>query len=100
MNHADVNHGLTRFGGLLIVFAVPPVATEPGEGPLDDPALGQNHKSLDIHRTKDGLQEPTESALHPSGQRVATVGPIAPNHFESREPLFKAHQHEASAVVV
>ena len=35
MNRTHLDHGLTRPGGPLIVPAGPPVATEPGEGPLD-----------------------------------------------------------------
>jgi hypothetical protein len=40
VDHADVNHRLTRFGKSLIVLAVNPAAAEPSKGPLHHPTLG------------------------------------------------------------
>src|SRR5512135_3189145 len=46
MNRTHLDHRLARPGGPLIVPAVPPVATEPGERPLHDPPPGQPHIPL------------------------------------------------------
>src|SRR5512146_213509 len=44
MNRTDLDHCFARIGVPLIVPTVPPVAAQPGERPLHDPAAGQLHE--------------------------------------------------------
>jgi hypothetical protein len=45
MDGGEVQHGFAHLGQFLIVFAEAAIATEPGEGPLHDPAARQEHEA-------------------------------------------------------
>ena len=47
MDHRYPDHGLTRLGEVFIIFAQASVAIEPAQGPFDNPALRDDHQSLD-----------------------------------------------------
>src|SRR4051812_6644001 len=53
MNGADLDHRLARSRVPLVVPAVPPVATQPGEGPLHHIPLGLLHEPHFPRRTAD-----------------------------------------------
>ena len=39
IDHAEMDDGFARFGRAFVVFAVSPVASQPGERAFDDPAV-------------------------------------------------------------
>ena len=46
MNRTGLDHCLAGLGEPLVVAAVPPIPTDPGERPFDHPAAVQQHKPL------------------------------------------------------
>lgn len=82
MSHGDKDHGLARCGVALVVLAVPPVAPQPAEGPLHDPALRQHHKPFDFRRPQHRLQQPPERAFDAFRQVVPAVGAVGEDDFQ------------------
>ena len=66
VGHGDLNHRDAALDLALVVFAQPAVPAQPAEGPLDDPAFGQNRKALGIVVALDDLDLPAQT---PGGLR-------------------------------
>ena len=68
------------FGGsrcFLVVFAVPPVSSEPSEGPFDNPSFRQDDEAFHADGSKDCLQHPAECSRNPIGKAIAAIGGVA-----------------------
>ena len=103
MTHGDINHCFTRCGIALIVLAVPPVAPQPAERALDDPALRQHHEAFDLGWPQHGLRQPTKDLFHAFGQVVPAVGAVGEDHLQSVESclqLSENSQDEHGSIVV
>jgi hypothetical protein len=85
MRHSDIDHGFARCGVPLIVLAMSPVAPQPAEGSLHDPTLRQHHKTLDLRRPQDRLQQPAERVLDALRQVVPAVGAVGEDHLQATE---------------
>ena len=100
MKH-QVNHGEVDevFAGLrieLVVFAEPSVAAEPGERPLDDPAMRQDLEALGLVAPLDDFHDPTGELLDPRLERPG-LRSVGPERFQHRaletdflDPLFRS----------
>ena len=92
VDHGDVDHRLAGGGVAFVVFAVAAIATQPGEGPLDDPAFGQHDESLDLGWPKHGLDQPSVTTGHSGRKLVAAVGDVGEDHRQSAKPRSRAVQ--------
>ncbi len=90
IDHGHINPG---FGGVrpgLVVFAEAAVASQPGESPLHDPALGQHREALGLRVFTHDVQRPGGGFRHPGlqGSGVPAVGPQqAQVGKQARHPL-------------
>ena len=77
MSHCQIDHGLAALGERFVVLAQAAVSSEPREGSLDDPTLGQNHEPRHVVAAFDDLQNPPAQFPRPFDQlaRITTVGP-------------------------
>src|SRR5512135_709400 len=83
MNRAHFDHRLARLGEPLVVPAVPPVATQPGEGPLHHPTPGQPHEPHGTLGTTHHLDPRAGLGLHhPAVEVVIAVLPVSPHQFQ------------------
>ena len=83
IDHAEMDDSFAGLGGAFVVFAISSVAYQPGEGPLDDPAFGQDDKAFHRDGSQHCLQHPTESVADPLGQTVATIGRVGKKDFQA-----------------
>jgi hypothetical protein len=87
MDHRHLYDRLTGFRQQLIIFTQTPVAIEPAEGALDNPAFGDDHKALDGVGTLCNLQPngPVRpQGLDPIHQRPG-IRPIRPDVPQPRK---------------
>src|SRR5271163_4692279 len=98
MDHTYVNHRLTRLDGPFIIFAVPSIPSEPAEGALDDPTLGQQHKTNRLHGSQDRLEYPAKGLAHPFRQAAFAVRRVSPNHLQAFELTTQAFDQTPGTV--
>src|ERR1700730_16857631 len=90
MSHRDVDPGLARLLRPFVILAQPPVATQPGEGPLHDPTPLQDLELLLlvlvlILGADDQLEDPAADLLGPL--RDPAIGdPVGQDLLEPGEP--------------
>ena len=77
IDHREVDEVFSGLGEVLIVFAESAVTIEPGECPLDDPALGQHFEAFGRVTAADNFERPAGELFDPLLQfpAVAAVGP-------------------------
>jgi hypothetical protein len=101
-DHAHLDNSLTRVRQQFVIFAQAPVAIEPPKGPLDDPALGNDHEPLDGvgalgHLPADRPVPPEFPA--PVYER-AGIGPISPDMPQPRKLVPQDRQDTFRPVAV
>src|SRR5512135_3050298 len=85
MNRTDLDHGLAGSGEPLVVAAVPPIPTDPGECPFDHPAAVQQHKPLRAGRALHHLDHIGGlRPFQPGVEAVIAVLPIGPDLLQPR----------------
>lgn len=94
MNHRCIDHGFARFWQLLIVFAQPPVAPQPGKRSLDHPTAWQYDKPGDALGTLNHLENPACQLPNPVNHRLPTVAAISPNQLQAFEPFLHGAQEK------
>ena len=83
VDHRQVDEVFSGLREELIILAQSAVATEPGEGSFDDPALGQHFKPLGAVAAANDHQCPSSELLDPLFQ-LPGVGGVDPQCFQSR----------------
>lgn len=80
MDHGSLYHGLAHLWLGFVVSNETAVLHEPGKGPLDNPAFGQDHEAVGADRLQDGLHQPAADVLGPVNQcpGVAAIGSRSP----------------------
>ena len=79
----------------------PSAATEPRQGPLDDPALGQDEESLGLIGSLDDLDvHAGQGLLHRGLKLRPLVAAIGVELEEKREGTEQARGHQRSAVAI
>lgn len=58
--HRPQNDGFAGLGAPFVVTDQAPTAQEPGEGSIDDPAAGQDLKTLDVVAAADDVEDDSE----------------------------------------
>ena len=100
VDHAEMDDGFARFGRAFVVFAVSPVASQPGERAFDDPALGQGDKPFDRDRSQHRLQHPAEGVANPLGQTIAAIRRVRKKHLKAAESCLQPDQGQSSSIVI
>lgn len=100
----DADHGEAEEGGdgsgvALEVAGQAAVAADPGEGALDDPALGQDDKAVGI-AALDDLQAPGTGLGDDLGHLWPLVAGVGEDALDEREGSPRGAQHLARAVAV
>ena len=87
---------------VLPIFGEPAAAIEPGDGALDDPSLGQDHKSFDLIRAFDDLD--FDARQHPSQGVVeggTLIGRIGKQLGQERmQPEHRGEQQDAAVAIL
>ena len=93
--HGDVNPGLrTRLGGFVITHQ-PPLAHEPAEGALHDPAARQDFEAHSgIGAFDDGDRQLGAQSLDPPGEEFTGVAAIHPKDSQPSEPAQDSAQEQ------
>src|SRR3990172_7534615 len=99
MRHGQVDHRFAALGERLVVLTQSPVATQPSEGALHDPALGQHHEAGYLVAALDDLQNPVAQLPRPVDQ-LAGIAAVGPNQFEPWEASLEFGQHQLGPVAV
>src|SRR6516225_8924685 len=82
-----MNPGFTARGGALVVSHKAAVAHQPTKGPLDNPTVGQQGKSLGLVRALDDLYLDLGPMIcHPLFKGLACVAPIGPDLSQKGKP--------------
>src|SRR3954451_9740987 len=102
MSHGDINPGLARRLRPLVILAQPPVATQPGEGPLHDPTPLQDLELLLlllvlIPGADDHLEDPAADLLGPF-RDPPVVDPVGQDLLEPGEPAHHLPQDQPGPV--
>jgi hypothetical protein len=99
IDHHDEDHGFAAGGQHFVVLAHSPVPTDPAEGTLHDPTLGQDHEARDVVTPPHDFQDPAAQGFRPFHQfaRIAAVGP---NELQSGVQAAKPTQHELGSVAI
>src|SRR3954467_11778586 len=88
MNGADLDHRFARSRVPLVVPAVPPVATQPGEGPLHHIPLGLLHEPHFPRRTADDFDHVPRLRLNqPVVEVMVVVLPVPPDSLQATPVL-------------
>src|SRR5947208_14230713 len=82
MDHRHPDHRLAHVRAAFVVFAEPPVAPQPAEGPLDDPAMRQELPALYRLIALDDSQHPGAALPCPRLQ-LAGITPVGPDPLAS-----------------
>jgi len=99
MRHSQVNDGFAAFRECFVVLAQAAVASEPGEGSFDDPALGQDHEARQVVAAFDDLQDPASQLPCPLDQ-LAGVPAVGPDPLEPPELADQSGQRPLRPVAV
>ena len=83
VDHGQVDEVLAGSRVEFIIFAEPTIAAQPGEGPLDDPAMRQHLETNGLLATPDDFQFPAGDLLNPLLQLAGVAG-IGPDQLQSR----------------
>ncbi len=100
----DTDHGETEPGDggggvALEVAREPSVAADPGEGPFDDPALGQNHEAAGVVALDD-LERPSPGLGEGGGELWPLVGGVGEDALDEGEQPAGAAQQLDRAVAI
>jgi hypothetical protein len=102
MDHRHLNERFTGFRQQFIIFTQAPVAIEPSEGALHNPAFGDDHKAFDSVRAFGNLQ--ADRPLRPQGldpiNQWPSISPISPNVPQPRKFVPDTLQELLRAVAV
>ena len=101
-HEADHGEADQRLGGLdpvLVVLAEAATLAEPGEGSLDDPALGQGDEATRVVRALDDLQFPAGPLTHPVDE-LAGVPIVGPEPLETGQLPQQGCEQQPGAVAV
>src|ERR1700735_3953446 len=98
--HRNMYPSLTHLGRPLIVFAQTAAATQPGEGPLDDPTLRYQDEAFGTRRPFDDLQEPQPVAENPGHQPVTHIDAVGVNRLHPGERSAALIEDQLAPVVV
>src|SRR5215471_8441854 len=88
------------FGEVLEILGKPPVAPEPGEGALDNPAARQHDKAFHVVAPFDDLQAQRGHFRHRGVNLPRAIAAISPDQFEPRESPADLVEDETGAVAV
>ena len=99
MSHGQIDHGLAALGERFVVLAQAAVSSEPREGSLDDPTLGQNHEPRHVVAALDDLQNPPAQFPRPFDQ-LARIAAIGPDQLQPAETALEQGQHEFGPVAI
>ena len=84
----------------LEVFGETPTTTDPGESALDDPALGQNDKAMQLGAFDD-LEFPSAALCNRAGGLRRLISGVCENTFDERKHAARAAiEHEPRAVAI
>lgn len=98
-DHGRRNEGNDRADVALEVPGETPVAADPGEGALDDPALGQHLEAWHVVALND-LQPPGAGPGHGCRHLRTPITAIGVDHLDERKAAAGAAQQLVSPVVI
>lgn len=81
-DHRRINKRFAAVGQSLVVAAQSSLPTEPGEGALNNPTLGQQYEALLVTKSLHDLQRPAQLTLHPFDQ-LASVTTVCPYELQA-----------------
>ena len=85
---------------IFVVLGETAASTEPGEGPLDDPAFGQNLEADRLIRTLDDFQLPGPERLHGGSRQRPLVAAIGKNPFDEWKQAAHGLEHKQAAISI
>ena len=98
-DHGEADESLDAARVALEVARQPPVMADPGQGALDDPALGQ-HDELVKRAALDDLHRPSPGGGDSGGHARSLVAAIADDALDEREQAACASQRLVGAIAV
>jgi len=96
--HGDVDKGFTGLGQSFVVFAQPPVASQPRQRALHHPAPRQ-HNELAFIGTFHDLQEPATKLIDPLNQ-LPGISAVGPAQLQPWEAPCELLQHQLGPIPV
>ena len=91
-DHAEAEEGERVDGQVLEVLGQPAATPEPGEGPLDDPSLGQRDEALGV-AAADNLEPPAAGPGDARRGRSTSIGAVGEDHLdEGKQPPRRTQQ--------
>ena len=98
-DHCEADEGCDGSGIALEIARQAAIAADPGEGPLDDPSLGQDDESVAI-AAFDDFDLPTAGPRNDAGHLRPLVSSIGEDAFDKREPAAGLAQQLACAIAI
>ena len=99
MDHGETDEGDSGSRVALEVFGETPTAADPGEGALDDPALGQQLEASGIRSLHD-LQLPSLRMCNDASHLVATVAAVGEDALDKGEEPARSAQHLVGTIAI
>ena len=101
LDHGDVDERLGGFGEILEVSGQPAISADPGEGVLDDPAVGLDDKAAGAIGALDNLDAPAAGATGGLADPRSLVSGIGKDCRDERKaPPHPFGQDERRAVAI
>src|SRR5258708_30239587 len=88
MNRGDIDHALTVFGPEFKVLAQATISAKPSKGTLDDPAPGNNFKTLLVIAAQGNVHHDFLEFLASPVHKLPSVATIRPDTFQTFEQHF------------
>ena len=94
-----MDHGLAGFGQFFIVFAETAIPSQPTEGPLHHPAVGEYGETGDVVASFDDFQHPTPKLKRPVNQ-LPRITAVSSDQLETTELTFEFGQHHLGPISI
>jgi AAA domain len=85
VEHSDMDEGGGGWDSGLVVHPEASMMNQPGEGPLDHPALGSHRKAAAGDRRMSDDELPAEAGVEPSSQALTEVSAVSPEHLQATQ---------------
>ena len=100
MDACDGDEGCERIGQVLEILGEPAVASQPGEGSFDHPALWQHDEACHVIGAFDDFDAQTRNLGDGGIDLMGMVAGIGPDQLEPREAVPYPLDHQRCAIAV